>query len=91
MTRFWMSHASRNLASGRLAVAQPLEFAAEEIGQAAHAGDASLGLGAAVVVGVGVDVVGVDPALRVADELDAGYGEENVMALVKVLRGDRGN
>src|SRR5713101_7625600 len=48
------------------------QLAAEIAGERSHAGTAAAGFGIGVVVGVGVDVVGIDRAVGVGDELDAG-------------------
>src|SRR6266699_2640421 len=49
------------------------EFAPEETGERSHRRAAGPGFGLRVVVGVGVDVVGIDDAVSVADELDPGH------------------
>src|SRR5689334_17539007 len=63
-----------------------LQLAAEIGGDGAHAVDARFGFGGAVVVRVGIDVVGVDLARAVGDEFDAGdpdavVGDETPVAL----------
>src|SRR5207237_145783 len=65
------------------------KLAAEVASQLLHAGTAGAGLGVRVVVRVGVDVVGVDPAVTVSDELDAGDadvvgGEERLIAALQI-------
>src|SRR6185437_6103251 len=72
--------------AGRRGRLEPRELAAEIARDRPHAGDARLALGVGVVVGVRVDVVGVELAAAVADELDAGdadavVGEESAIAL----------
>src|SRR5271166_1221576 len=58
---------------GRLATRiEAGEFDAEVAGERVHTGAAGASFSVGVVVGVGVDVVGVDRTFRVGDELDAG-------------------
>ena len=77
-----MQHKPMNEANALMPIAPPVvalesqlgEFLAQEADDRLHAGDRHLGVdfGLGVVVGVGIDVVSVDLAVFVGDELDAG-------------------
>src|SRR6266446_5102599 len=58
--------------TGHTGAEQALELAAEIAGERVHSGPPGAGFGVGVVVRVGVDVVGVESAGAVSDELDPG-------------------
>ncbi len=68
---------------GSAAAIEAAELGAEIAGEGVHRRTAGAGFGVRVVVGVGVDVIGIDRAKGVGDELDA--GDADVVAGKKLL------